>query len=135
MSNQQNDHYNETVEEAKKEHGREIKFRAWDKKEKMMFHNPEFKGVGHTLNDIFNIKAFEWMQFTGLLDKFGKEIYEDDIVVRPHGGNDGVVTWFRGGYWGVVVEDDYWNYMFDTNSPEKHEVIGNIYENPELLKV
>jgi len=135
---------------------REIKFRAWVKKENSMvditcidwtkqesqpngwcacsWEDGFNESVDTQEKDcVFPLDQVELMQFTGLLDKDGKEIYEGDIVERPDGGNPGLVRWFDGGYWGVEVESDVWSYMFDCNHPENHEVIGNIYENPELL--
>ena len=69
----------------------------------------------------------ELMQFTGLLDKNGKEIYEGDIL-KYRGKlsfNDPpfVVEWQN--------DDARWTEFYPSNN---FEVIGNIYENPELLK-
>lgn len=126
---------------------REIKFRAWDKVENTMcyFDNPHW--ILDTLKlmfgdnglHVYNLQNgsggddYELMQYTGLKDKNGKEIYEGDIVKRPN-GDTGDVIWFKGGYWGVNSEFSDWSYMFDCNEPENHEVIGNIYESKELLQ-
>lgn len=70
-------------------------------------------------------------QFTGLKDKNEKEIYEGDILDTSEGL--GIVTWtdFDGGY-DIIFEDGcnvgIWEY-----APGNVFVIGNIYENPELL--
>ncbi|MFA5652471.1 MAG: YopX family protein, partial [Candidatus Paceibacterota bacterium] len=67
------------------------------------------------------------MQFTGLLDKNGKEIYEGDIVIMKHPDKDKILAKFE-----IVI--DFENDCVDGWRSEQLEVIGNIYENPELLK-
>ena len=83
---------------------------------------------------------FNLMQYTGLKDKNGVEIYEGDIV-RPLEHSNYVVKWYNEESGGVST---YGYYMEVTGMPDvvasinpiqakKLEVIGNIYENPELL--
>jgi len=131
---------------------REIKFRAWDKKEKKMYY---VKNSDDGYLDYFPLRSllehncpFIWMQYTGLKDKNGKEIYEGDIV-RFYQCRDK-----KGGVW-LSLYKDYreWfgeiifkegrfeigntKYIGKSNIEEKKvdswEIIGNIYENPELL--
>lgn len=122
---------------------RELKFRAWDTdREEMEFEveartDNEFGGLPHldTMNkgDLYHV-----MQFTGLLDKNGVEIYEDDVVrVESEGFGEekfgemvGKVTW-RIDRWQVIGEQSI-NPLYRLNE-FKLTVIGNIYENPELL--
>ena len=124
---------------------REIKFRAWDKEQKIMLPENTLKilmwGDGsYTVRDWYKENRGEYtyegegsddcvlMQYTGLKDKNGKEIYERDIV------QEGIRRWEV--KW-ISVEDD-WDYtgwlmeeMYGDNYCHS-EVIGNIYENPEL---
>ena len=66
-------------------------------------------------------------QFTGLYDKNGKEIYEGDIMCWPdYEGKKFQTRW-------VVEWNDKRSGWSDWSPKEKAEVIGNIYENPELL--
>lgn len=122
---------------------REIKFRAWDKKNKYMsgeknwYFGIENDGSIEIYNCFSNKNPTKKeniiiMQFTGLLDKNGKEIYEGDVIKHadPEMEDDG----------GQVVWEDAiagFTYGGECSSfPEKswrYEVIGNIYSNPELI--
>lgn len=126
---------------------RTIKFRAWDKENKSMRTSKHwsimFDGSIHPPSN----KMQEWfpdqfvlMQYTGLKDKNGKEIYEGDIVrsygtsaTRKHKNGDKlfdhVVEFFDGGFepFTECTCTASW-------SIHEYEIIGNIYEHPELLK-
>lgn len=128
---------------------REIKFRAWDKEIKQVVYYPMFKFNGNTvdINEQFkcvqNGDEYILMQYTGLKDKNGKEIYEGDIVKYTR--NNQIITasieWREGEgcYHYHNIEDSVDSdslvkeSMFFIGS-ETVEIIGNIYENPELLK-
>lgn len=112
---------------------REIKFRAWDKfkKEWIDFSREPLNCYGKGQNG-FNLVTDEnidwvWMQYTGLKDIDGKEIYEGDVVghyVAEEIGGPRTFESFRS-------EIIWWPDMVDVS---RARVIGNIYENPELLK-
>ena len=115
---------------------REIKFRAWNKEKKFM-HIPNIdtfislsgSQVQSANCSINNRKDIILMQFTGLKDKNGKEIYEGDIVQ-----DEDLLckVEFRNG---CFVPIDYkTNRCFDDWDDCDFEIIGNIYENPELLE-
>lgn len=136
---------------------REIKFRAWDG-ERMWYLSNMFVGVGQIgfsdehyvdLNDMDQEQA-TLMQYTGLKDKNGVEIYECDIITRNSGGlmGDGEPMYtgkiefrrqsFMVAYSSVKVQGTDFVKVVEheghlVNSSEL-EVIGNIYENLELLE-
>ena len=135
---------------------REIKFRAWDKERKFIFYPTKFEvsTIG-TIKKVFhfeidnNYESEILMQYTGLKDKNGKEIYEGDIVeilnykqVWKHKEPEGnwkrfFVEWNQNTY----AFNNEWIYTplsrYDINDLMEFDIkiIGNIYENPELLKV
>ena len=137
---------------------REIKFRAWDKEKKEWVGaetggvmDLEYSGeVGAFMfdNDSFDIpKNVIWCQFTGLKDKNGKEICEGDIVRRvyaftkankPKETTDQIVfsdEWGAFAFHSKTNIGKGWSRMYSGHKAFPFEVIGNIYENPELLKV
>lgn len=85
-------------------------------------------------------RDYELMQYTGLKDKNGKEIYEGDIVLRDREENrakDLAYVDFKFGAFRLRrVYGSGMTYTFgSTRFTDKIEIIGNIYENPELLPV
>ncbi len=124
---------------------RTIKFRAWDEKtdtirkvEAILWDGADVDYVAYEdLNGEPNWQAdFQLMQFTGLHDKNGKEIYFGDLITcEGHGDGKGgkAVTEIRWDEEEAQIDlprhEDGSRY-----NPTKYEIIGNIYENPELLK-
>ncbi|XRD24074.1 YopX family protein [Lysinibacillus fusiformis] len=102
---------------------KEIKFRAWDKEFKRFSENV----LNHTIADINFHTDYEWMQYTGLKDKNGKEIYEGDIL----NCRTLIIKTMKWSELQEVIEDIIQVYYFINY--DELEVIGNIYENPELL--
>lgn len=131
---------------------REIKFRAWDKEAEKMFYSDKVPcdydfainkngnlvcAVNCCYCDTFGDEHDDWneldniMQYTGLKDKHGKEIYEGDIVT------DGAYNYtvvFYGGAWVARLDCESGSYHSLYPASVNREVIGNIYENAELLK-
>lgn len=130
---------------------REIKYRAWDNVESKMYHCGEeidmifeIRGNGIECTDVRNVSPsgygvdsmehLIYMQYTGLKDKNSTEIYEWDIVDTLDGL--GVVIFeemigsFAIEY--LICKIALPNYLAQQNA--ELEVVGNIYENPELLK-
>ena len=116
---------------------REIKFRAWDKlvNQWVKFNQPPKAVTGKSTSRILNIHGSDdnvvFMQFTGLKDKNGQEIYEGDIVKID--GMVGKVFWDK--EW-TQFKCQWTPHQFFSlmTYPKNREVIGNIYENKELLK-
>lgn len=139
---------------------RAIKFRAWDNMTKSMYQvrdidflaNGEINSIRLVVaiqtseDDIdfdFPIRRsgeYELMQFTGLKDKHRKEIYEGDIIKLddPNWGYGGMYDKEHDGYFYREVALEHGCFCFKNGSKlynvnRQSEIIGNIYENPELL--
>lgn len=103
---------------------REIKFRAWDRKSKMWLEkfNVDLLNIG-------SLDTIELCQYTGMKDTNGKEIYEGDIVLwidSKENKRQNKVFFLEGAF-------RLRNIYFELLEYGILEVIGNIYENPELL--
>ena len=124
---------------------REIKFRAWDKVDKKVrkvmsldFYNTRQWEVTLANDGDVYLRYFEQielMQYTGLKDKNGKEIYEGDVLFHPLQGRRKVFYPYSenvASYGLRNIDNGFGSTLQDSHAV--WEVIGNIYENPELLK-
>ena len=120
---------------------REIKFRAWDIENKKMIDIGEMNvglsvsawikvigANGTTFNKmIVNGETADFMQFTGLKDAKGKEIYEGDIITSPWGNAE--IFYSNGGFRMKTA-----SHRFLFGQHRNWEIIGNIYSDSHLLK-
>ncbi|MDK0941198.1 YopX family protein [Clostridium perfringens] len=126
---------------------REIKFRGWDSVNEVMLpvESINFREGYVSLNEGDNsltdtLEMIELMQYTGLKDKNRKEIYEGDILsIKIYSGDKVIVEGktvveFKDGCFGVIWGHDKAFLSLNSFFKAKFEVIGNIYENPELLR-
>ena len=124
---------------------RELKFRAWIDDDVEMSYSNTHDTLGQFfcwLEEEFWDNSYHIMQFTGLKDKNGQEIYEGDILSFPTSNwinREVQVVWYEKQHcWALKNNHGIQHttsggraYLIDG----KHlEIIGNIYENPELLK-
>lgn len=123
---------------------RQLKFRAWDEQNKVYENPNEVCITSDGSVSVYDGDDNGWIcadgaliieQFTGLLDKNGKEIYENDIV-RCKNGHIGIVIWEEHdacfNVTGYRDESNHFPTMaFFEGQP--FEILGNIHENPELL--
>lgn len=124
---------------------KEIKFRAWDKWGKkwvekdlmLLIPKGELRELTQDGVDFTDDNRYEVVQYTGLKDKNDKEIYEGDIIQTTIGGDD-----FEHNKYRIFWEDKHASFDAENITDKgllinwwyEIEVIGNIYENPKLIK-
>ena len=123
---------------------REIKFRCWDRFKQRWSNYKINDGTVYFMDKNTGVwygsynkryKDFNLMQYTGLKDMRGKEIYEGDILFESFGEKHYKVV-FENGSFRAEFEGDFEEYSFDLIDvvAQGYEVVGNIYKNPELIK-
>lgn len=126
---------------------REIKFRTWNKELEIMNYphnvNNTFRAKIESLSEMLGSMLitgcdFEIMQYTGLKDKKGKEVYEMDICLNESFGIEVPfqceIVWNKEiGAFQIKYMGANDHYVTDTLRPNEIEVIGNIHEHKELL--
>ena len=123
---------------------REIKFRAWDKENKKMMKvsslHLENKEISVKENGTFHLfRMQDLMQYTGLKDKNGKEIYEGEIVLikldETSTWHKTVVGFKKGAFIANLIDKEDYVYIFHHGfTGDDFEIIGNVYENKNLLE-
>ena len=112
---------------------REIKFRAWDKKQKCWILDQQIK---KNFNQYYNQPNSILMQYTGLKDKRRKEIYEGDVLYYKLLEQNYLVQWdiHNAKFSAIGKRNTFDSNAYRASAFDQMEIVGNIYENPELLE-
>ena len=122
---------------------REIKFRAWDKKIQQFIDAKEivindgkvFRNWQDYEDYIPDDNTIELVWFTGIVDKAGKDIFEGDIIqCTNHSVKKNGLVMMEQGMWNWEYKLGAVSWLWDVIGRWKGTVIGNRFENPELLK-
>lgn len=122
---------------------REINFRIWDIENKEMLKvqeldfEPTFYGGRIAIrpdqySDYFDTEDMILMQYTGFHDRFGNEIYENDIVYVLSEDENAIIEWDEQTA-RFIIHFDGWIADFSNYYGKELEIMGDIYNNPELL--
>lgn len=126
------------------------KFRAWDKIKKNMHEVQAIVYIEEKVYPIYQKMKYRYipfdeailMQSTGLFDKNSKEIFEGDIIEWWYSKGEFIsqkgkfeVVWENGAFCPGKDSDETLFYFLECCEDDWYSVVGNIYENPELLEV
>lgn len=126
---------------------RAIKFRAWNKKKKEWLFDYDKMGAFSLFGECVMLGEFSSiplsrlndiaiMQFTGLKDRNGNEIYEGDVVASHNGVAEGVVVYQAPKFIIQWPKRKTWHeFILSPEQNQFEEILGNIYENPELGRI
>lgn len=116
---------------------RELRFRAWVKSEECYMGkwiDTQYPVTFSAVNEVaeyYSDNDLVVEQYTGLKDKNGKEIYEGDIV--SYRGNNYQIKWCKASFAYIASSNNQY-YWLSPSKSTVFEVIGNTYENPEMVE-